>query len=68
MTNLVGSSETVTGTNKEKSKSGGIGGGTGKGTVISVAKPSPTSFMGEGIQQGWRGTAGNISGVTEAQR
>lgn len=40
----------------------------GRGTVTPVAKSTPTSFMGQGIQQGWRGTAGDISGVTEAQR
>lgn len=37
-------------------------------TATPVVKSTPTSFMGQGIQQGWRGTAGDISGVTEAQR
>lgn len=40
----------------------------GRGTATPVVKSTPTSFMGQGIQQGWRGTAGDISGVTEAQR
>lgn len=52
-------------TNTESSNPNKI---TGKRSATPVTKSTPTSFMGQGIQQGWKGTAGDISGVTEAQR
>ncbi len=39
-----------------------------RGTVTSVAKPTPTSFMGQGIQQGWRGTVGKAPELTDQQK
>lgn len=39
-----------------------------RGTLTPIAKPTPTSFMGQGIQQGWRGTVGKAPELTDQQK
>lgn len=39
-----------------------------RGIVTPVAKSTPTSFMGQGIQQGWRGTVGKAPELTDQQK
>lgn len=80
MTNLVGSSNTsyreglgagVATLEKASgaiSKKSTVASNKTAGTATPVAKPTPTSFMGQGIQQGWRGTVGKTPELTDQQK
>lgn len=53
---------------QSKDKENVTGGTNTEDTITPVAKPSPTSFMGQGIQQGWRGTVGKAPELTDQQK
>ena len=55
--------------NSQSKDKGNVVNGTNTGnTATPVAKPTPTSFMGQGIQQGWRGTVGKTPELTDQQK